>query len=253
MPFPRGDDDRGLLAWVVLSGCAGIAPGSASWSDAPDPLPMAAARRRRPGLVRRGPAHLEDPGGHRRLVRRALRLRHRPRAAALRDRAAEGGRPDDPRPGRPVRAPDGHLSGPGAIRPRNPAAHRPAVPAAVPDGGVRAAAAAGPHPAAALAGEFPPRRRSSTSSRIRSARGWWPGRTNPSTPSSGSTSASGGGTSSASTRRTPTAGSCARPVRSPRDPRGRNFCGSGFPAAIGPTQRHRGWKAAPTISDRTGR
>ena len=33
-----------LLAWVVLSGCAGTAPGSASWSDAPDPLPMAAAR-----------------------------------------------------------------------------------------------------------------------------------------------------------------------------------------------------------------
>jgi hypothetical protein len=33
-----------LLAWVVLSGCAGTPPGSASWSDAPDPLPMAAAR-----------------------------------------------------------------------------------------------------------------------------------------------------------------------------------------------------------------
>jgi hypothetical protein len=33
-----------LLALVVLSGCAGIPPGSASWSDAPDPLPMAAAR-----------------------------------------------------------------------------------------------------------------------------------------------------------------------------------------------------------------
>jgi hypothetical protein len=33
-----------LLAWVVLSGCAGIAPGSTSWSDAPDPLPAAAAR-----------------------------------------------------------------------------------------------------------------------------------------------------------------------------------------------------------------
>jgi hypothetical protein len=33
-----------LLAWVVLNGCAGTAPGSTSWSDAPDPLPMAAVR-----------------------------------------------------------------------------------------------------------------------------------------------------------------------------------------------------------------
>jgi hypothetical protein len=57
--MPWGDRDRCLsreatmtavlLAWVVLSGCAGIAPGSTSWSDAPDPLPMAAARAAGPG------------------------------------------------------------------------------------------------------------------------------------------------------------------------------------------------------------